>query len=109
MTVHALTEGGNMRRRLNPRWSTALILLWALGLAGCQPPPPPTSITILHARQVGDPVVTIDAATGDRIRTTQWRYPDGVTVATIERIPVGGDNEFRRNPREPEPRVFTDD
>jgi len=85
-----------MPERNAAQWSGTLAL--ALMLAGCAPVPHQSNAQIIPYHQVGEPVIGFDPATGERTRTTQWRYDDGFITETVERIPIGGTNEFRRNP-----------
>jgi len=87
----------------------ALMVLGVLVLAGCETPAPPPSLRIIHYHQVGESEITIDTATGMRVRTTHWQYDDGYTVDSIERIPINGTSDFRRNPLEPRVRLVEDD
>jgi hypothetical protein len=96
-----------MFERRYARCLGALLGLFVLALSGCQPLRQ-SNAQIIPYHQVGDPVITLDPATGTRIRTTQWQYADGYKTETVERIPVGGTNDFRRNPVEPAIRA-TDD
>jgi hypothetical protein len=94
--------------RLHDIWCTMLALTCTLVLSACAAPPPPSSAYTVYAHLVGKPEITIDPATGDRIRTTNWEFDDGYKTTSVERIQVGGDNEFRRNLPEPRPRVVVD-
>jgi len=98
-----------MPRQCFVRWGATASLFSLLMLSGCETPPPPPSLQIIHYHQVGESEITNDTTTGMRIRTTHWRYDDGYTVDTIERIPINGTNEFRRNPLEPRVRFGEDD
>ncbi|HVY98215.1 MAG TPA: hypothetical protein VHA35_01855 [Dongiaceae bacterium] len=97
-----------MLRRHIARWCGILAALSAFAAAGCAPVPRESNAQIIRYHQDGDPVITIDPKTGMRVRTTRWRYDDGYTTETVERIPIGGTSDFRRNPVEPAIRVTED-
>ena len=94
--------GGRMAER---RYRATLAALCLLALAGCADVLRQSNAQIIHYHQVGDPVITFDPATGTRTRTVHWQYDDGYKTETIERIPIGGANDFRRNVVEPAIRV----
>ena len=84
--------------------SVAAALL-ALSLSSCVIVGPQSNAQIIPYHRVGEPEITFDPATGTRVRTVHWQYDDGYKTETIERIPVGGTNDFRRNFVEPAIRV----
>lgn len=46
----------------------------------------------------------IDPATGETVITYYWRYGDGATTATFERLPKGNEQR-RREPKPPPARI----
>ncbi|HVO00582.1 MAG TPA: hypothetical protein VMT54_00185 [Candidatus Cybelea sp.] len=85
-----------MRIRNRPLVALGMVL----AIRGCAVPYQ-SNARLLKYELVGEQT-TMDPATGETIVTSTWKYEDGYTTTTQERLPRG--NEQRRAERPP-PRV----
>ncbi len=87
-------------------WRPVLIGAAALVLAGCADPMPLSgSSAHVLSYKLEKVETSIDPKTGYIIRVAYWEYEDGVTTTTTDTTLPSGDNERRRNPPNPLPRV----
>ena len=87
-------------------WRPVLIGAALLVLGGCADPRASSGSSAHILSYTLEKVETsIDPKTGYFVRIAHWEYEDGVTTTTTDTTLPSGDNERRRNPPNPLPRV----